>query len=179
MAVGMILIPASVYADEESRQESKPIIIGTELDYPPYSFLNEDGEPTGFNVELTRAITEVMELNVEIKIGPWGEIREALEIGNIDAISGQGKLKIKTRGSDDFVEIIFNDDGEGIPQENLNKIFEPLFTTKAKGIGLGLAIVKNIIDHHNGKIEVESEVGKGTTFIIKLPIKIQKREGDK
>ena len=97
----------------------------------------------------------------------------------IGAISGQGKLKIKTRGSDDFVEMIFHDSGEGIPQENLNKIFEPLFTSKAKGIGLGLPIVKNIIDHHNGKIEVESEVGKGTTFIIKLPIKMQKKEGDK
>jgi len=88
MAVGMMLITAPVCANGESGQESKPIIIGTELDYPPYSFLNEEGEPTGFNVEITRAIAEVMELDVEIKIGPWREIREALEIGKIDAISG-------------------------------------------------------------------------------------------
>lgn len=92
----------------------------------------------------------------------------------IGAIPEQGKLEIKTRKSDDFAEIIFRDSGEGIPKEKLNKIFEPLFTTKAKGIGLGLAIVKNIIDHHNGKIEVESKVGKGTTFFIKLPFRIQK-----
>ena len=88
MAVGMMLITPPVCADEESEQEGKPFIIGTELGYPPYSFLSEEGEPTGFNVELTRAIAEVMELNVEIKIGPWGETREALETGKIDAISG-------------------------------------------------------------------------------------------
>ena len=55
--------------------------------------------------------------------------------------------------------------------ENLEKIFEPLFTTKAKGIGLGLAIIKNIIESHQGKIEVESTLGERTTFIIKLPLK--------
>ena len=88
MAAGMMLIPAPVCANEESEKESRPFIIGTELDYPPYSFLNEEGESTGFNVELTRAIAEVMELDVEIKIKPWGEIRKALETGKINAISG-------------------------------------------------------------------------------------------
>lgn len=88
MTVGMMLITSPVYADEEPRQEIKPFIIGTEFDYPPYSFFNEAGEPTGFNVELTLAIAEVMELGIEIKIVPWGEIRKALETGKIDAISG-------------------------------------------------------------------------------------------
>jgi signal transduction histidine kinase len=97
----------------------------------------------------------------------------------IGAISKQGKVEIKTRKSDDFAEIIFHDNGEGIPKENLNKIFEPLFTTKAKGIGLGLAIIKNIIESHHGKIEVENKVGEGTTFIIKLPLNKSKIEGGK
>jgi len=86
----------------------------------------------------------------------------------IQAMSEKGKLHIKTSSNDDFVEIIFSDNGQGIIKKNLKKIFEPLVTTRAKGIGLGLAIVENIIDSHKGKIDVKSEVGKGTTFTIKL-----------
>jgi len=69
-----------------------------------------------------------------------------------------------------FVTISFTDTGCGIPEENMERLFEPLFTTKAKGIGLGLAVCKQIVEAHQGAIEVESEVGKGTTFRIKLPI---------
>jgi len=58
----------------------------------------------------------------------------------------------------------------GIPKKNLKNLFEPLFTTKAKGIDLGLAITKTLVDGHGGTIEVESEVGKGSTFSVRLPI---------
>jgi len=70
------------------------------------------------------------------------------------------------------VQIIFTDTGCGIPAENLNKIFDPFFTTKAdkKGTGLGLAVSYGIIERHRGHIEVQSAVGQGTTFIIKLPV---------
>lgn len=76
------------------------------------------------------------------------------------------------RGGDrKFVEISFKDSGCGIPQENLPKLFEPFFSTKGqKGTGLGLAIVWGIIDNHNGAIDVKSELGKSTTFSIKLPL---------
>lgn len=66
------------------------------------------------------------------------------------------------------VMIRIEDTGEGIPRENLDKLFDPFFTTKKKGTGLGLAIVKSIIEGHDGEIEVESESGKGTSFIITL-----------
>ena len=82
-----------------------------------------------------------------------------------------GKLTIAARENRKFLEVKIADTGCGIPQEAMGKIFEPLFTTKAKGIGLGLAACKTIIDRHEGNIEVESEVGKGTTFTIKLPLK--------
>jgi PAS domain S-box-containing protein len=63
----------------------------------------------------------------------------------------------------------FKDNGVGISEENLAKLFQPLFSTKTKGIGLGLAICKAIVEAHEGRVEVESEVGKGATFTVKLP----------
>jgi len=61
------------------------------------------------------------------------------------------------------------DNGKGIPEKDLKNIFTPFFTTKPRGTGLGLAIVKKIIDDHNGKIEIRSELGKGTTCLVYLP----------
>ncbi len=77
---------------------------------------------------------------------------------------------IDSLGEKKFVEIEISDSGCGIPQENIYKIFEPFFSTKGqRGTGLGLSIVWGIIDNHKGTISVESEVGKGTTFTIRLP----------
>ena len=74
-------------------------------------------------------------------------------------------------GHKDYVEIKVSDNGKGIPREDLPRIFEPFFSTKGqKGTGLGLAVIWGIIDNHNGTINVESELGKGTTFTIRLPI---------
>jgi len=66
------------------------------------------------------------------------------------------------------VAVSVADTGAGIPPENLDKIFEPLFTTKAKGIGLGLAMSKRLVEGHEGRIEVQSEVGKGSCFTVLL-----------
>ncbi len=85
-----------------------------------------------------------------------------------------GAVRISTRVSGDRSSIVMEvqDDGEGIPPENLVKIFDPFFTTKGegKGVGLGLAVVYGVINAHGGDIEVESTVGKGTTFRVVLPI---------
>jgi two-component system, NtrC family, nitrogen regulation sensor histidine kinase NtrY len=90
---------------------------------------------------------------------------------SIQAISdnNKGLIKIKIEQSVGFHNIIFNDNGKGIPSDQQNKVFYPNFTTKSGGMGLGLAMVKNIIQNSNGYITFESEEGKGTTFIIKLP----------
>ena len=87
----------------------------------------------------------------------------------IDAISGDGDITVRAVEEDANVRIRLSDTGRGISQEEVEKIFEPFYTTKDKGTGLGLAIVFNIIQKHNGKIRVESEEGHGTTFIITLP----------
>jgi signal transduction histidine kinase len=70
-----------------------------------------------------------------------------------------------------WVQIAVKDTGSGITPENMKKIFEPLFTTKAKGIGLGLAVSQKLVEANGGRIEVESEPGKGSTFIVWLPVK--------
>lgn len=87
------------------------------------------------------------------------------------AIEGKGNIWITTRRTNGRVMIEIRDDGRGIAREHLNKIFDPFFTTKpvGSGTGLGLSISYNIIKEHGGTIEVESEVGKGTTFRIILP----------
>jgi PAS domain S-box-containing protein len=84
----------------------------------------------------------------------------------------RGTLTISIERVDHAVRISFTDDGAGIPRENLKRIFDPFFTTKevGKGTGLGLSICHGIITEHGGKIYAESEVGKGATFIIELPI---------
>ncbi|MEK7789398.1 MAG: ATP-binding protein, partial [Planctomycetota bacterium] len=87
----------------------------------------------------------------------------------IDAVSGEGDIIVRAVEEDTNVRIRLSDTGHGISQEAVEKIFEPFYTTKDKGTGLGLAIVFNIIQKHNGEITVESEEGRGTTFIITLP----------
>lgn len=82
---------------------------------------------------------------------------------------------VDSAGLTEYIEIKIKDTGCGISREDLPRIFEPFFSTKGqKGTGLGLAVIWGIIDNHNGTINVESEVGEGTTFIIRLPITAQK-----
>ena len=69
-----------------------------------------------------------------------------------------------------MVAIAVKDSGVGIPPENMEKLFEPLFTTKATGIGLGLAVSQKLVEANGGRIEVTSEPGKGSTFTLYLPI---------
>lgn len=78
---------------------------------------------------------------------------------------------VEDEGQKEYIEIKVEDEGCGIPKENISKIYEPFYTTKGqKGTGLGLAVIWGIIDNHNGRITVDSEVGKGTAFTIRLPI---------
>ena len=92
-----------------------------------------------------------------------------------EAIKGKGTITLTTRQMDNKrIEIEVSDTGVGIPEENINKIFTPFFTTKlvGKGTGLGLSIIYGIIKMHRGQITVQSEVGKGTTFTVTLPIRV-------
>ncbi|MFH1897282.1 MAG: ATP-binding protein [Candidatus Desantisbacteria bacterium] len=91
-----------------------------------------------------------------------------------EAMQDKGKLQINSCrlqiNEKEFIRLTFEDTGHGISEETIEKIFDPFYTTKTKGTGLGLAICKKIIDAHQGKIEVKSMVGVGTTIVIWLPI---------
>ncbi len=97
----------------------------------------------------------------------------ALLVNASEAIQNQGEITVKTSNPDnDTFRLDISDNGCGISKENLPHIFEPFFSTKRdqSGIGLGLAIVHGIVENHKGKIAIDSEIGKGTTFSIILPL---------
>jgi PAS domain S-box-containing protein len=94
-----------------------------------------------------------------------------LLVNAAQSIEKHGRIRIKTRADNGYVEIKISDTGPGIPKENLHRIFDPFYTTKdvGKGTGLGLNVAYNIIKKHHGKIDVKSDVGKGTTFTVRIP----------
>lgn len=103
--------------------------------------------------------------------GQLSQVFGNLVLNATQAMPEGGKLVIESRLDDaKRVAISFTDTGEGIPGEIIKKLFEPLFTTKAKGIGLGLAVTKTLVEGHGGTIKVQSKVGKGSTFTVNLPI---------
>jgi signal transduction histidine kinase len=95
-----------------------------------------------------------------------------LLLNAIQAMPGGGRLTLKGENSKDgqWVHILIRDSGVGIPSEDMNKLFDPFFSTKEGGVGLGLSIAHRIIDQHHGKIEVESTPEEGTIFTVWLPI---------
>ena len=105
------------------------------------------------------------------------QVMLALVMNAFDAMPRGGNVWLKTSFNADSNSVVLEirDDGSGIPDELLPRMFEPFFTTKgSKGVGLGLAISRNIVDRHNGKIEVQSKPGQGTTFTISIPVDAQR-----
>jgi PAS domain S-box-containing protein len=143
------------YADMNECIESTLNIVWNELKYK--ATLKKDYG----NLSLTKCYPQQM-----------NQVFMNLLINAVHAIEKQGEIAIKTREEDGKILIAISDTGRGIPKEQLSKIFEPFFTTKevGKGTGLGLSITYEIVQKHNGEITVESEVGKGTTFTVRIPI---------
>ena len=129
-----------------------------------------------YEPELTKAHIETFVSTDESLTNIWGDerfLRQAFTnvITNAKhAMPEGGKLFVSTYEKDNFVFIKFEDTGTGISEENLHKIFEPYFTTKATGTGLGLPLAYKVIKEHGGDIFVNSKKGEGTAFIFSLPI---------
>ena len=111
----------------------------------------------------------------ELPIAPLDEVQVKQALVNliknaVQAMTQGGTLTLTTLAEPDGVWVHVADTGGGIPQEKINRIFQPYFTTKEKGSGLGLMIVQRIVREHGGRIELESNTGEGTTFRIWFPL---------
>lgn len=179
-------IDSLVSESQEGTERVKNIVQGLKsfarIDTADWSHFNVN---TGIQDTLKIAWNELKykcQVNLELGELPdiWcnpGQLNQVilnLLVNAAHAIPEQGSITIRTEACDTYVMIQVADTGGGIAPENLSRIFDPFFTTKpvGQGTGLGLAISYGIITKHQGTLEVESDVGKGTTFTIKLPIRV-------
>lgn len=125
------------------------------------------------NIEITKNFQEDLPMMV-LDASQIERVIMNMIINAAEAMDGEGQLILTTRSiqNDSFVELEFRDTGPGISEENIEKIFDPFFTTKdvGHGTGLGLAISFGVVKAHHGIISVDSEPGRGTTFIVRLPV---------
>ena len=119
------------------------------------------------------------EPRIKIDVDKMLRVFDNLIKNAIDAMPQGGILRIQSAISGESVRVSFTDTGIGIKKDELNKLFTPLFTTKAKGMGFGLSICQRIIEAHNGKISVDSTPNVGTTFTIEIPTNINPAKGEK
>jgi two-component system NtrC family sensor kinase len=128
------------------------------------------------NVKRTYVLSSSLP-KIPMDVGQMQQVFTNIILNAAEAMEGKGQLTVTTKMAADkeHIEIEFADTGCGIPPENYEKIFDPFFTTKevGKGTGLGLAVSHGIIARHKGTIEVKSELGKGTSFIIRLPLRTE------
>jgi len=152
----------------------KPILEKTDINAIITETLSQVKAPE--NVKLITELSQLPETNADKDM--IKRVFMNLATNGIQAMESEGTLKVSTKKTHEFVEVSFKDTGIGMPKENMEKIFTPFFTTKAKGMGMGLPICKRFVESHGGTIQVESEVGKGSTFTVKLPIQ-QPNGGEK
>lgn len=120
------------------------------------------------NVSLEKALPPLPLVRAD-----FGQLRQSIvniALNACEAMTNGGQLRVATRAAGTQIEVEVADTGPGIPPEHLSRILDPFFTTKEKGTGLGLSVVYGIIERHGGTLDVTSEVGKGTTVVIKLPV---------
>ncbi|TBW49231.1 hypothetical protein EZI54_20000 [Marinobacter halodurans] len=131
--------------------------------------LNVVNNELKYKADVVREFTEVPP--VECIISQINQVVMNLLVNAAHAIDSFGRIVIRTGHADGEVWFEVEDNGSGIPPENLDKLFEPFYTTKpvGKGTGLGLALSRSIVEKHSGRIEVDSEPGKGTRFRVWLP----------
>jgi signal transduction histidine kinase len=144
-------------------------IIRQVVDITRHRWKNE-AETKGIKIEI---LTEFEDLPpLEFDPSELSEVLMNIVINAIDALPHGGKIILRSWKKDNSIYISVEDSGSGIGDEDKRRIFDPFFTTKGvKGVGLGLSVAYGIITRYGGEISVKSELNKGSTFVIKLPIK--------
>jgi signal transduction histidine kinase len=107
---------------------------------------------------------------VEHDSGQVHQVLLNLLLNSIQAIDGPGKITVDIERQGDCAAIVVTDNGRGIPPETLPNIFRPFYTTKGNGTGLGLSLARRIVEEHHGRIDVSSSMGKGSRFVVLLPL---------
>jgi len=121
-------------------------------------------------LNLTKRIPEIL-----VDLGQMNRVFENIIKNAIEAMPRGGRLEIKSGRVNNSLKITFRDTGEGITKENMGKLGNPLFSTKAKGVGMGLAICKRLIEAHDGSISVKSKEKVGTCVTVTVPIDVEKK----
>ena len=174
-------VPAEFFNELERQIERMNEIIVSLQDYSRFEPALEATDPNQLLKETiaTLTIPETVKISLEVPADIPKIMVDRLmmekALGNIadnaiQAMPNGGKLTFRADKAEGALSITVHDTGVGIAKENLGRIFTPLYTTKRDASGIGLTISKRVIESHNGTIEVESEVGKGSTFIVKLPL---------
>jgi signal transduction histidine kinase len=148
----------------------------------------EERKPTDVNLQLEHLLTltrkQCQKRGVEVEWRPDEDLPAVMLMPNrinqvflnlvlnaVDAMPDGGRLRVSTSRAADpaWARVAFADTGRGIAPEALSRLFDPFYTTKSEGLGLGLYVSRSIVDAHGGRIDVESQVGEGTTFTVWLP----------
>ncbi len=153
------------------------VISFTRISSPDYEVVNlEDVLDSSLSgVEIPEGITFINayrngETNVHVDPGQLQRVFTNLLVNAYEAMADGGELTIAVKTSGQFAEVAFSDTGLGMNAGGLEKIFEPLFTTKIQGTGLGLSVCQQVLAKHNGRMDVHSKEEAGTTFTVRLPL---------
>jgi len=130
----------------------------------------ERPEGIELEVDIEEGLPFILTDSTQISTAIENIVRNAVQAMSENEENPTGRIAVVARKENGRVRISFSDTGPGISEENLAKIFQPLFTTKKKGMGLGLALVKDLVEKNGGAIEVESEYGNGSTFTLSFPV---------
>ncbi len=151
---------------QDFAQPRQPFMVNVDIHAFLQRFISQYNIPQAINATLNFCDSETIIYADQVQLS---RVLDSIITNSIQAIPEGGDLSISTEVAENEIALIFKNSGNGIPDDKLDQLFEPLYTTKAKGIGLGLTISRNLIEKHGGRIKISSDESVGTTTTITLP----------
>jgi two-component system sensor histidine kinase HydH len=153
------------YARPEKLQ--KNLVSLTSILEKAATLVRVDAEDMGISITVTNTLQDDL---IPVDADKMNQVLLNLLLNAIQAMPDGGRISIRTERAGNTVVIAVEDDGEGIPEDDLARVFDPYFTTKSDGSGLGLALSAKIIEEHGGTISLESNLGRGTRVVFSIPL---------